>query len=74
MMKGMGMSPEEWSTLVTSKDLYCLWISLVFFSDFFFLVWKPCDSFLSNGLYCSQQENFILLEIKLPKIRSRLLV
>lgn len=60
MMKGMGKSPEEWSTLVTSKDLYCLWISLVFFSDFFF--WSgnhviafcltACVVASKNILYC----------------------
>lgn len=46
-----------------------------FFSDFFFfLVWKPYNSFLSNGLRRSHQEHYILLEIKLLKILCRLFV
>ena len=37
---------------------------------FFFLIWEPCDSFLTNSLHCSHQGHFIFLEIKVSKIHS----
>lgn len=57
-------------------DIQGLVLSLDMFGFFslFFLLWKPRDSFLSNSLHRSHQEHFRLLEIKLSKIHSRLLV
>lgn len=76
MMKGRRKNPKGWSTLETIQGLVLSLDMFGFFSFFFFffLVWKPCGTFLSNGLHCSHQEYFMLLEIKLPKIHSRLFV
>lgn len=57
--------------LVLSSDMFGVFFLLTF-SFFFFLVWKPPDSFLCNGLHCGHQEHFMLLEIKLPKKHFRL--
>lgn len=57
-------------------DIPGLVLFIFFCLPFFFFPFSGlktmCDSVLSNSLHHSQQERFILLEIKLPKINSRL--